>query len=143
MKLHQQPYYTFIGWAGFVTLAVLLGQTFFEYAAAVGWCLIAGSILAFYLFTIEAPSVKCEWAGWILSPALVLVVFSGVEPMTQILWVLSLLALGYTALMYRAERDSRLYQRLPRYLRPLSPKPIENPPVSSAAEPLAAEQEAA
>ncbi len=115
------PYYAFIAWAGLVTFIVLITQNFFEYAAVVGWCLIAGSILAFYLFTIEAPTVKCEWAGWILSPALVLIIFTGVEFMTAVLWILSVLAIAYSATMYRCERDPEFAEKMPRFLRPVSP----------------------
>ncbi len=119
MKLVAKlPYYAFIGWAGLLTIGVLIAQNWLELAAVAGWCLIASSILGFYLFTIEAPKVECEWAGWILSPALVLIVFTGVEPLTQILWLVSVLALAYTGLMYAAERNPDLYEKLPRYLRP-------------------------
>lgn len=121
MSLNKLPYYAFIAWDALVTLAVLATQGFFEYAAAVGWCLIAGSILAFYLLTIEAPTVKCEWAGWVLSPALALIVFTGVEPLTEILWIVSILGLAYAATMYRCERDPQFAERLPRYLRPFFP----------------------
>lgn len=127
MSLAKLPYYAFIAWDAFITLSVLSTQGFFEYAAVVGWCLIAASILGFYLLTIEAPTVKCEWAGWILSPALALIVFTGVEPLTQILWVVSILALIYAAIMYRCERDPKFAERLPRYLRPFSPSVPKTP----------------
>lgn len=121
MGLHKLPYYAFVGWAGFVALAVLLAQNFFEYAVAFGWCVIAASILGFYLFTIEAPLVKCEWAGWILSPTLVLIVFAGVEPVTQLLYVLSTLALLYALMMFQTERNPAFAEKLPHFLQPLSP----------------------
>jgi len=118
MSVAKLPYYAFVAWAALVTIGVLIGQIFFEYASAVGWCLIAGSILGFYLLTIEAPTVECEWAGWVLSPTLALIVFTGVEPMTQILWVISILALAYAGLMLACDRNPDFAAKMPRFLRP-------------------------
>lgn len=135
MFVAKLPYYAFVAWAALVTIGVLIGQNFFEYASVVGWCLIAGSILGFYLLTIEAPTVECEWAGWVLSPTLAFIVFTGVEPMTQILWVISILALAYAGLMLACDRNPDFAAKMPRLLRPFhsSRKTKANDPASTSA----------
>lgn len=98
--LAKVPYYGFVGFVGAVGLVCSTIAPFFDLMPGIGWCLIVCAILFFYLFTIEAPVVECEWAGWILTVGSTIVALSGVTPVNYFVWVLSPLSVIFALLMY-------------------------------------------
>ena len=100
MGLHKLPGYAFIGYTGLVAVLSVLFAPIFDLAPGVGWCVLAGSYLVFFLSTIEQPKVKCEWAGWVLGPSAILVAFAGVDIMNVVDLIFGLGAFIYG--LYRA-----------------------------------------
>jgi hypothetical protein len=98
--LAKTPYYGFIGFVGGVTLVCSVVALFFDLMPGIGFCVIATAILFFYLFTIEAPVVECEWAGWILTVGSVIVFICGVFPVNIGVWVLAPLTIFFSWRMY-------------------------------------------
>lgn len=96
MGLHKLPYYVFLGYTGLIAVLCVLLAPMFDLAPGVGWCVLAGSYLVFFLSTIEQPQVKCEWAGWILGPGALLVALAGVDIMNvvDLLWGLAAVVLS-------------------------------------------------
>ena len=87
--------YMLIGWVGFVATTALIGSLFADWFIAVGWITIISTTLVFYLTTIEAPYVECEWASFITIPSGVIMIFAGSEPINYVVAVLGPLMLLY------------------------------------------------
>jgi len=95
MGLHKLPYYAFIGYTGLVAVLSAWFAPGFDLAPGIGWCVLAGSYLVFFLSTIEQPIVRCSWAGWILGPSAIVVALAGVDIMNVVNWVGGLAAFGF------------------------------------------------
>jgi hypothetical protein len=112
--LAKVPYYGFIGFVGAVVLVSSIIALFFDLMPGIGFCILAAATLFFYLLTIEAPVVECEWAGWILTIGSTIVFVCGVFPVNVIMWVICPLCIlfawrMYTVPSFRASVNRRLF----------------------------------
>jgi predicted membrane protein len=101
--LAKVPYYGFIGFIGVVGLIASVIAPFFDLMPGIAWCVLAMATLFYYLATIEAPVVECEWAGWIFMIGSLFVVMSGVFPVNIMVWVLAPLSILFAGRMYKSE----------------------------------------
>ena len=100
--------YMLIGWVGFVATVAMIGSLFTDWAVVAGWVTIISTTIVFYLTTIEAPYVECEWASFITIPAGVVMIFAGSEPINYLVAVAGPLMLAYGLAEVVAPRFPRL-----------------------------------
>ncbi len=84
-----------IGWVGFVATFSMLTSLLADWTIALGWITIISTTIVFYLTTIEAEYVECEWASFITIPSGVVMIFGGVEPVNYFIAVAGPLMLAY------------------------------------------------
>ncbi len=100
--LAKAPYYVIIGWIGLVATLGMLGSLLVEWSVVLGWVVLVSTTIYFYVSTIEADYVECEWASFVLIPFSLLMLMAGVEPINYIVSALGLLCLLYGLAEYFA-----------------------------------------
>ncbi len=88
-------FYELIGWVGFIATISMLGQLLVDWATIIGWVTILSTTILFYIITIEADYVECEWASFITIPAGLIMIFASSEPVNYFVAIAGPMALLY------------------------------------------------
>jgi hypothetical protein len=113
MFLAKLPYWAFVGGVGLTILLTVIAQQFFEYAGVISWGILTSATLFFYVATIEAPKVRCEYAGTILMPGGILAMLAGVAEAQIFLAIAGVLAVAFAVFIEAAERNPNLKRFIP------------------------------
>lgn len=94
------PYYGLIGWCGLLATMGMFGSLLTDLAIIPAWLTIISTTIVFYVTTIEADFVECEWASFITIPAGLLMIFGAVYPVNVLVWLIGPAALAYALVEY-------------------------------------------
>lgn len=102
------PYYGLIGWCGLWATISMFASFFVDWAFIPGWLTIFSTTIIFYVTTIEADFVECEWASFITIPAGIFMIFASSYPFNALAWIVGPFALAYATIEYYPAKFPRL-----------------------------------
>lgn len=105
-------FYMLIGWVGFIATISMVGSLFVDWAVIFGWITIITTTIVFYVTTIEAEYVECEWASFITIPSGLVMMFAGVFPVNIFVAIAGPIMLAYAIAEIVAPRYSSLARLL-------------------------------